>query len=75
MQVYKTFKANEISNRIVSELNAAVLSATFPGNNETRKGIFKADLYHSVHSSDCLVFHGSCAPINDTFVKTIFIEF
>jgi hypothetical protein len=71
--IYKTNYAETLRSpnisTVVKELNAAVLTKTFPG-----KGIHKADLYTSKNSCDMLVLHGSCAPINDTFVKTVEIE-
>jgi len=64
--MYQTIKESDISNTIVKELNAAVCTATFPG-----EGLHKSDLYTSVNSSDVLVFTGSCAPANTTYVCTV----
>ena len=71
MKTYKVTRESEISNRIVQELNAAVCTATFP----TSTGIHKADLYTSVNSCDCLVYHNTCAPVHSIYVKTVLIEF
>jgi hypothetical protein len=67
--VYQVTRESEISNRIVKELNAAVCTATFPTSGEQL-----ADLYSCRNSADCLVYHGTCAPINGTFVRTITIN-
>ena len=66
--MYQTIKETPNSNTIVRELNAAVCVATF-----TERGQVQADLYHSVNSANVLVAHGSCAPIHDTFVRTVTI--
>ena len=68
--IYKTTRQTPIANLIVSELNASVLTATFDG----RTGLQQADLYHSVNSCNKLVAAGTCAPINDTFIKTVTIQ-
>jgi hypothetical protein len=71
MSTYKSTKANQYSNRIVSELNAVVCTATFSSTD----GQQKADLYSCKNSNDVLVAHGSCAPINSTFVGSVLISF
>jgi hypothetical protein len=68
--IYQTVKESPISNRIVKELNAAVLTATFPQKN----GFYKADLYNDLHASSKLVYSGSCAPINSVYSDTVTIE-
>lgn len=67
--IYQATKSSHISNTVVKELNACVLTATFPG-----KGIFNADLYKNKNSADCLVLAGSCAPIHGKYITTIKIE-
>lgn len=71
MKAYKVIKEKAISNSVVKELNAAVLTATF----KTKKGIHKADLYSTNSKVFKLVSHGHCKPVNTTFVKTINICF
>lgn len=68
-KVYQVVRESEISNRIVKELNAAVCTATFPNS-----GTQLADLYSCPNSSDVLVFHQSCSPVNSKFVKTVWIN-
>lgn len=69
MKVYQTVKESPLSNTIVKELNAAVLTTTFKG-----KGQFKADLYNNTNSCACLVLKGGCAPINSEYVNTVLIN-
>jgi hypothetical protein len=68
--MYNVIRETPISNPIVKELNAAVLTSTF----EIKEGIVKADLYRGVNRLS-LVAHGSCRPTNSEFVKTIEIDF
>lgn len=69
MTTYQVTRQSTNHNREVKELNASVLTATFP-----KSGIQLADLYTSPHSADMLVSHGSCPPVNSTFVKTVTIN-
>lgn len=71
MKAYKVIKPGTNSNTIVKELNAAVLLATF----EIVTGIQAADLYSSVNSANKLVKKGTTAPINDTYVGTVYLDF
>ena len=71
MKTYNSTKENANSNRIVKELNASVLSSTFV----CKEGLQKADLYCSKNSSNKLVAHGTCAPINCEYVETVIIIF
>lgn len=57
---------NTAGSKVVTELNAGVLRATFAGN-----GLQSADLYTCPNSPDVLVEKGTCAPIRSTFVKTV----
>lgn len=80
MEKFKTTKENQISNRIVKELNATVCTSTFvEGVNfnefEQPKGIFKADLYNCKNSFNTLVKHNTCGPARGEFIKTVLIEF
>ena len=68
--IYNTVKESPASNRIVKELNASVLTATFPNED----GEYMADLYSSPNSSKKLVYHGTCAPINSLFAGTFLIK-
>lgn len=67
--IYEVVRQSPISNSIVKELNAAVCTATFPTS-----GIQLADLYTSRNSSNVLVFHNSCAPVNSEYVQTVVIN-
>jgi len=67
--IFEVVRETPISNRIVKELNASVLTATFP-----ESGIQFADLYSSRNSANSLVFHGSCAPINGEFKGSYYIN-
>jgi len=67
--MYNVIRETPNSNPVVKELNAAVLSATFKGE-ET-----KGDLYRVVGSCDKIVCHGSCPPVNSTFIRTIELDF
>lgn len=69
MKHYTAIKESEISNTVVKEFNAAVLTATFPA----KKGTFEADLYKNIGSADCLVFHNTCGPVNGEFKETVLI--
>lgn len=71
MKTYKTSqKAYE--NRIVAELNAAVLTATFPN----KEGKQKADVYRKEGSLvKSIVAHGTCAPVGMELEQTITITF
>lgn len=71
MKTLKVIKEDQLSNRVVIELNAAVLTATFKKNQP----IQKADLYECINESNKIVAHGTCGPINGVFVKSILIEF
>lgn len=67
--IYQVVRETPISNLIVKELNAAVCTATFP-----ESGVQLADLYSCRNSSDVLVFHNTCSPVNSTFVKKVYIN-
>lgn len=74
MKTYQSIKIKN-SNRVVLELNARVLNATF----ETQEGNHLADLY-TYEGTQCrnpkeLVAHKTCAPIMGVFVETIIIKF
>lgn len=74
MKTYQSIKIKN-SNRVVLELNARVLSATF----ETQEGSHLADLY-TYEGTQCrnpkeIVAHKTCAPIMGVFVETIIIKF
>lgn len=70
MKTYQTTQAS-LENRIIRELNAAVLSSTFKNN----EGLQLADVYQSEYSKVLkVVAHNTCAPINTTFKETILIE-
>jgi hypothetical protein len=71
MNTYQSFKPSENSNRIVSELNASVLTATF----KSTIGSQLADLYTSKNSSSKIVAHNTCAPAGCEYVETIEITF
>lgn len=71
MERYTITQQSPTSHKIVSELNAAVLSLTF----DDKTGEQLADLYSCKNSADFLVAHGKCGPINGTFVKTVLITF
>lgn len=68
-KIYQAIQRDQHSNTIVRELNAAVLTATFPG-----KGVFDADLYISKNEAPALVFSGSCPPVNAKIRMTVRIE-
>ena len=71
MKTYKVTKENNISNYVVNELNAAVLTSTFKNNT----GTHKADLYSTNSKRNLIVSHGHCKPIDTTFIKCINISF
>ena len=71
MRSFNSFKPSENSNRIVSELNASVLTATF----KSTIGSQLADLYTSKNSSSKIVAHNTCAPSGCEYVETIEITF
>jgi hypothetical protein len=71
MRLFNSFKPSKDSNRIVSELNASVLTATFKSTIGTQI----ADLYTSENSCSHIVGHNTCAPSNCKYVETIEITF
>jgi hypothetical protein len=71
MRTFKSIKESEISNRIVKELNAAVLSSTFIN----KEGEQLADLYVDNFSKVYIVAHNTCAPIHGQYLETIKITF
>jgi hypothetical protein len=71
MRLFNSFKPTENSNRIVSELNANVLTGTFKSTIGTQL----ADLYTSKHSCNKIVAHNTCSPSNCEYVETIEITF
>jgi hypothetical protein len=70
MNIYNVIKESKVSNLVVKELNASVLVSTFKNN----EGIFLADLYVSPNECSKLVLHGTCAPINMIFSRTVKIK-
>lgn len=71
MKIYQISQPSPSSNRIVRELNAAVLSLTF--ENE---GVQDAELWSCApNSCDVIIAYGTCAPVHATFIKTIKIDF
>lgn len=71
MKTYKTSKKAN-GNRIVEELNANVLTATFT----SKEGKQKADVYKSENTQIReIVAIGTCAPVNMIFQETVFITF
>jgi hypothetical protein len=70
-EIYEVTRESEISNRIVKQLNASVLIATFDHSGSDVK---LADLYTSRHSSNKLVAHKTCAPANSQYVATVKIR-
>lgn len=71
IKLYHVTRESEISNRVVRELNAAVCTITF----KHARGTQLADLYRCPNSADCLVAHGTCAPVNSTYAGTVAITF
>jgi hypothetical protein len=71
MEIYKSIKKNDYSNRIIEELNASVLTSTY--NNTINAQV--SDLYESKNSHNVVVAHNTCPPINSIFIKTIIVEF
>lgn len=71
MKTYNVTKENNISNYVVKELNAAILTSTF--KNTT--GLHKADLYSTNNKRQLIVAHKHCKPIDATFVKNVYIRF
>ena len=71
MKIYNVTKENNISNYVVKELNAAILTSTF--KNTT--GLHKADLYSTNSKRQLIVAHKHCKPIDATFVKNVYIRF
>jgi hypothetical protein len=72
MRTFKSIKESEISNRIVKELNAAVLSSTFVN----KEGEQLADLYVGNSPTKAyIVAYNTCAPIHGKYVETIKITF
>jgi hypothetical protein len=77
MKNYTAIKETPISNTIVKELNAAVLTSTF----KSKEGKHLADLYSFKHNPlfknnpDQIVANGTCAPVCGNFVETIIINF
>lgn len=71
MRKFTAIRETENSNLIVKELNAAVLSATFP----TTTGTYGANVYSSANSANQIVRLGTCAPVNSKYEETILIEF
>jgi hypothetical protein len=69
MKIYKVTKESEISNTIVKELNASVLTTTFKN-----KGIQLADLCQSLNGSKDLVSKGHCIPVNSKIIDTVLID-
>lgn len=75
MKTYKAIKKTLNSNTIVDELNARVLTATFP----IKTGEQLADVY-TYEGTQCknpkeIVFHKSCPPVMAKFLETIIISF
>lgn len=56
----------QVTGSVVKELNANVARATFSGRGEQR-----ADLYTSPNECPVLVAHGTCAPANGEFQRTV----
>lgn len=71
MKTFNSFKPSKNSNRIVSELNASVLTATF----KSTIGSQLADLYTSENSSNKIVAHNTCAPCGCEYIETIEVTF
>jgi hypothetical protein len=71
MRSFTSFKPSENSNRIVSELNASVLTATF----KSTIGFQLADLYSSKNSSNKIVGYKTCPPSGCEYLETIEITF
>lgn len=71
MTTYQVTKPSPISNSVVTELNAYVLTATFKNS----AGVQLADLYSSDNGASKLVAHGTCSPVNSKFEQTIKIQF
>ena len=71
MKTYNVTKENNISNYVVNELNAAILTSTF--KNTT--GLHKADLYSTNSKKNLILSHGHCKPIDSTFIKNVYIRF
>ena len=67
--VYIPIKESEISNTIIKELNASVLTATFK-----TKGIQQANLCKSVNGPLQIVSLGHCIPVNSKIIDTILID-
>lgn len=70
MKAYQVTKLND-GQHIVREVNANVAELTFKSNEKTQL----ADLYTSPNECDCFVGHGTCQPINATFVETVVLNF
>jgi hypothetical protein len=68
--IYQAIQQSPISNTVVVELNAAVLTSTF----STKEGEVLADLYQTTNGNK-LVAHKTCPPVNGVFVDTITITF
>lgn len=66
-KIYTATKKKANGNTFIAELNAVVFAATF----RIKEGIQKGDLYRSKNSCDSITAHGTCAPVNSEFVKTI----
>lgn len=82
MKTYRPTKDTPISNVVVKELNAKVNLNSFseyssqPGTDGKR--IYKADLYRRSYGDSpvqTIVGHGTCGPVNESFVETIQLEF
>ena len=70
MMTYQATKEFNHTNRIVSDLNANVLTETFEETEKLQLG----DLYYSKNSNKQIVKHGTCAPCNSEFVETIWLR-
>ena len=72
MTTYLAVKQTPTSNTVVKQLNARVLTSTFPG-----PGIHKADLYRGDYGCctvQTLVAHGTCGPVDESFVETVLVK-
>lgn len=59
------------NSHVIEELNAVVLSRTFPSNT----GQHLCGLYSSANEPDMIIYAGSCPPAGAEFVRLVIISF
>ena len=71
MKVYIATKASEISNTVVEDINAAVLTATF----KSTEGVQKATLCRMEYGVGKVIARGTCEPVHTAQTENILLVF